>query len=52
MEGIAFTAAVAILELLSAVGFAYRGMWPMAGMQFAYAVGNVFLIWGAMQLRP
>lgn len=51
MEGIYFTAAVALLELASAIGFASRGIWPMAGMQFAYAVGNVFLIWGALQVQ-
>jgi len=49
MEGIAFTAAVAILEALAAGGFAYRGRWFLAGMQLCYSIGNIFLILEALK---
>lgn len=50
MEGIGVMALSTVLYFLSSVLFAYRGMWPLAGVQFFYAAANCCLMAAAIKL--
>lgn len=50
MEGIGVMVISTALYFLSAALFAYRGMWPIAGVQFFYAAANCCLIAAALRL--
>lgn len=51
MEPILLMIASTIIYYLAAAGFAYRGQWHFAGVQFFYACANVCLILAAMADR-